>query len=130
MVRSHTVRAVLAAVFFSIVFVSKVHTICNDSCLAVRICNDSALGTTNIDSMLFDTCYLSPTAGEMYARGGFLITFDDDVFHLPYAPADSIIEVTWQDMDTNYPDLRAAFDTIYQRYGAFVLRKMYPQDTI
>jgi hypothetical protein len=111
-----------------IAFTSMVQAQTHDSCLAMFARNDTISGYYNEDSMMVDTCYLSSTAGQRYVRA-VLIKFDNDLFHLPAAPADTIIEVGWQDMDTNYPALRTAFDTIYHRFGAYVLQKIHPEDT-
>ena len=101
-----------------------------DSCLINLHPDDtSAIGWKNPDSMLYDTCIGSVPLGGLYARGGFVITYKYDVFHIPATSIDTTIEVLWQDIDTIYTTIRKQFDTLYQRYGAFVLRKMNPQNT-
>src|SRR5437879_2897584 len=101
-----------------------------NTCLANWFPKDS-VGVSNPYEMLVDTC--DPANGlidMLWAKGGVIVAFWHKVFHLPYAPADSFLTISWNQIDVNYPQLRAEFNTIYTRFGAFVLQKMHPNDTL
>lgn len=104
---------------------------------------DSRL-VVNVDSVAIDTCGLNTTLSctalvqdqEMnyriwherryYAKKYWRVTFTQDVIHLPPLPRDSMVYVSWQAIDTNYPTLRAGLQAIEQQYGSFRLRKVFP----
>jgi hypothetical protein len=65
----------------------------------------------------------------LYAKGGFNIQFSYYILPTPVGPEDTVIDRVWQDIDTNYPTVRAYFDTIEQEYGSFIFRKLYPHIT-
>jgi hypothetical protein len=66
----------------------------------------------------------------IYAKNTWLIWFDVKAIPLPEAPSDSVIEVTWEDIDSlNYPEIRDSLKSIEQIYGPFKLIKVDPQFT-
>jgi hypothetical protein len=87
----------------------------------------------NPDSVMVDTCayYMGISKSDLpwYAKRWYRITLDSDYFHFPAAPIDTIIQTTWQQLDTIYDTARAEFDSLQRQYGPFVLRKFYPNET-
>jgi len=99
----------------------------------------------NLDSTFFvDTCLvpndvpcnetLYTQKQEKYQRGlytkRYKILFDTlNYILLPALPADSLVLVTWQQIDTMFPATRAGFAALEQRFGSFKLRKRFPEDT-
>jgi hypothetical protein len=83
----------------------------------------------NPDSVMVDSC--SPYIWDipLYAKRWYRINLDSDYFHFPAAPIDTIIQTTWQQLDTIYDTARAEFDSLQRQYGPFVLRKFYPDRT-
>jgi len=79
------------------------------------------------DSVLFDTCNSTPL-NALYSRFATII-FDSNAINLPWAPADSILDVAWQAIDTNYPVLRDSFQNLELTFGSFIFQKEYPDDT-
>ncbi len=66
----------------------------------------------------------------VYAKSTWTIWFDVKAFLISKGPVDTIIEVTWRDIDSlNYPFLKDSLELIEQNYGSFTLRKIHPQYT-
>jgi hypothetical protein len=66
----------------------------------------------------------------VYAKHTWLLWFNVEAFPLPVAPSDTIIEVTWEDVDSlNYPEVKTALNNIATTYGNFKLKKTRPQLT-
>lgn len=97
-----------------------------DSCL--RLYCDPAI-CYNPDSVMVDTCSSSLTYEKRFCKTGFSVEFLDNVMNVGYGAPDSILEVTWESIDTSYASIRSAFQDIYNTRGAYVFRKVYPTDT-
>jgi hypothetical protein len=65
----------------------------------------------------------------IYASHWWLIKFNQPAIKLPWATSDSIIEVSWQAIDSLDTNLRNGFQSLQQQFGSFVLRKEIPYDT-
>ena len=76
----------------------------------------------------FDTC--SRAWVNRFAKNGFRVDFNNDIFRLPVYPADTDIEVSMDNIDTSFGFLRSVFDSIQQRCGNFMFHKLYPNDTL
>jgi hypothetical protein len=105
-----------------------------DSCLAyydtVFNSTHSRGGLINTDSALVDTCSGSSTYRGIYVKQWFNFAFRyGSMLQLPSAPADTILEVSWTAIDTNYAATRSAFQALETKYGTFVLRKLNPDLT-
>jgi hypothetical protein len=101
-----------------------------DSCLVMALPNDSAHGTLwNPDSVMRDTCHDGYYLRYFVKAGIEVIFLDSGVVPLGYGAPDSILEVGWQAIDTNFSVIRAAFEHLYNHLGSFVLRKENPADT-
>ncbi len=60
----------------------------------------------------------------------FNITFNEfNYIPLPTLPADSLVFVTWQQIDTSFPETRAGFSALEARFGSFLIRKIRPSKT-
>lgn len=102
-----------------------------DSCLAYY---DTVFNSThreggwiNTDSALVDTCTGSSTYRGIYVKHWFNFAFQyGSMLQLPAAPADTILEVSWTTIDTNYAATRSAFQSMEVKYGTFYLRKRNP----
>ncbi|MCZ2131811.1 MAG: hypothetical protein LC116_01235, partial [Bacteroidetes bacterium] len=81
---------------------------------------------SNPDSVKINT---RDSAGGRYAKGWFSVSFTKCVIEPEYAPADSSVYVSWQDIDTNFYNLRNFFDSLEQQFGEFTLLKVMPQIT-
>jgi len=62
----------------------------------------------------------------MYAHGKWVIWFTVDAIKLPPAPRDSIVRITWDAIDTAYPEMRAGFQALEEQFGPFHLDKRLP----
>ena len=74
---------------------------------------------------MMDTCP-PPYNSEVWIHRGIHLFIP---LWLPWAPADTILEVPWTAIDTSilyYPEV---FKNIYDSVGPYVLRKLYPSDT-
>jgi hypothetical protein len=94
-----------------------------DSCLKI-FCFPQDSTFFNLDSVKVDSCFGSPTYGEFYATHFFYIKFKYNVLPRPgIYPKDTIIEYTWQDIDTSYSYTREGFQQLEQEFGSFWLRE-------
>ena len=100
-------RMILLAGLVVVVTNGAVRAQAPSSCLELAYRTDTTIW--NRDSAMVDTCHTSPTYGQIYAKKWFTIDFDDYLINLPYAPADSIMEVSWVSIDSIYSDTRAFF---------------------
>lgn len=119
-------------------------------CLCLPIFPDT-IPRFNDDSILIDTCGLRPwdstcwekalqfdtlaaqridTKSRMYTKYSYNITFDIPAVVLPMLPPDSIVEVPWEMIDTAYRGLRSGMEGIESTFGAYVLRKRNPLDSL
>lgn len=107
-------------------------------CLCMPIFT-SGMPARNSDSMMVDTCGLDAEScvhaammgdrNRYYSKTGYLIDFDVPAIRLPTAPEDSILEVTWDAIDTALSVLRADMEGLENKYGSYVLRKLDPADS-
>ena len=103
-----------------------------DTCWTMYFPNEPANGYFNPDSVLYDSCYckdrINYGCDSVYAKQWFEIIFNNkDPFGFPQFPEDTIIETTWQELDSSYVDLRNMFQGLENIYGQFILRKRYPE---
>ncbi|NOZ46674.1 MAG: hypothetical protein GXO79_07805 [Chlorobi bacterium] len=83
----------------------------------------------NVDSVMVDSCEQSQTFGQLYAKEYFVVEFDHNIIPRDTIyPKDTIIEYSWEDIDTNYSELRLGFFRLYQKYGNFWFREIRPQE--
>lgn len=96
----------------------------------VEFCNNpkdtQPQGCYNPDSVLVDTCNGSPTRGALFGTHWFWFYFAYHVVNVPSSSFDTVIEVSWTAIDTNYATLRAAFSALQKKYGQLWLRVEYP----
>jgi hypothetical protein len=83
-----------------------------------------------VDTCAFYEWDIDTSGLPLYAKRWYGISLDSDYFHFPAAPLDTIIQTTWQQLDTIYDTLRSEFDSLQRQYGPFVLRKYNPNETI
>jgi hypothetical protein len=107
-----------------------------DSCLSPRFIYSVANPYDSIhppagDSVLFDTCNSTPL-NVLYTRYATILFdyFSPPILNLPWAPADSILEVSWRAIDTSFPAIRDSFQNLELKIDSFVLQKVYPDDTV
>ena len=91
-------------------------------------------GYFNPDSVLYDSCFCKDRLHEgcdsIYAKQWYEIIFNNkDPYGFTQFPEDTIIETTWQNLDSNYVDLRNMFQIAENMFGTFILRKRYPEIT-
>jgi hypothetical protein len=114
----------------SVVVAPTIHAQVPDSCLKMALPHDPANGYLNPDSIRIDSCLGSPTFGRKFARGSFFILFSQTIATLPWAKEDTIIEFSWTTIDTSFPNIRSAFQQLETEFGALLLRKAHPSDTV
>jgi hypothetical protein len=81
------------------------------------------------DTVMIDTCAASPTFNKLYGRKWFAYLFDEYVIRIPWAPPDSVVELTWRSIDTSFPDVRSDFASLEDEFGSYKLIKANPTDT-
>ena len=84
---------------------------------------------SNPDSILVDTCLSDSAHTVFFVKRGSEVEFAVKAISLLWAPSGTDLEVTWESIDTAYPTLRAAFDSIENKFGSFMLKKEFPEDT-
>lgn len=104
-----------------------------DTCWTMFYPHKPEWGYFNPDSVLWDTCkckwYEQFQCSYIYARQWFDITFlNKDPFHFPKTHPDSILETTWQNLDSNYTELRNMFQNVEIIFGPFILIKEFPEN--
>jgi hypothetical protein len=82
----------------------------------------------NPDSVMVDTCHADWEFGQLFARQWWQVYFTYNVLPLP-ASSDSVLEVTWDKIDTSYGATRTGMALLEQHFGGFVIRKLYPSVT-
>lgn len=65
-----------------------------------------------------------------YSKRGWSFSFQVMAIDLPWAPHDSIVECSWEDIDSSYTNIRDAFERLEKKYGEFYFIKKDPEDTI
>src|SRR5260221_284133 len=101
-----------------------------DSCLKLlghdRI--DHIKDWRNPDSIMVDSCLSSPAYLHKFAKKWFSLDFQyGSMLPIPAAPVDTIIQVEWTRIDTNFRATRVAFNALEQRFGHFILQKGVPR---
>ncbi len=124
-----------------------------DSCLCIPLADH----IPNEDSIAVDTCkwFNSNPFGEIpddvnrceatvypssradftqkeelyYSKKGWLLFFDVQAIKLPEFPSDTIIDVTWESIDSSFSQLRNGMEAIQNDVGQYFLRKQNPQDS-
>jgi len=64
----------------------------------------------------------------MHAHGRRRVWFTVDAIKLPPARRDSIVRITWDAIDTAYPEMRAGFQALEEQFGPFHLDKRFPHE--
>jgi hypothetical protein len=90
---------------------------------------DSTEVCQNRDSVMIDTCFGSDTYNSLYSKKWFKIRFHNYVINLFQAPYDTLLEVSWTNIDTMFTSLRSSFSILEDKYGTFFLRKYAPNLT-
>ncbi len=130
-----TKHSILKSLALSFLLFSFFHTVTAsaspvaDSCL--RLYCGSLVDTLggdciNYDSVRVDTCVLSSTYRQLFAKQWFYLRFDHYVINVPAAPADTVLEMSWTAIDTSYSALRAEFSALEAKYGTITLKKYAP----
>ncbi len=101
----------------------------NDSCYIMRSGYYSGYVVVNPDSILTDTCKCKgwDKTGCLYAKKWYGVHVPYGVFNLPKYPRDTTIYVTWQDIDTNFVDIRQKFIDLEASFGNYIIIKNNPQ---
>jgi hypothetical protein len=112
-------------------FTSQVWAQASSGCLSLVCIDGQATGIDsekciNRDSVMVDTCMGSATFGEDYAKRWFRVDFSYYVIKLPAAPYDTLLEMSWTAIDTNFRYLRSAFANLELKYGAVTFKKYAP----
>ncbi len=102
-----------------------------DTCWTMVYPDDILNGYSNPDSVLYDSCHCKDAYNKgcdsVYAKQWFEFSFmDNDPYNFPSFPPDTIIETTWQNLDSNYVELRNLFQGLENIFGKFILRKEFP----
>jgi hypothetical protein len=94
----------------------------------------------NPDSIYVDTCLTTRAHPVFWDKGPYLIVFDTsccdtiewaiDVIRLGYGAPDSDLEVTWEAIDTAFPQIRSIFESLANNIGPYTLKKIEPDDTV
>ncbi len=125
-----TLRLFVISIFISLMtFFSAKSQI--DTCWTMVYPNDPEHGYNNPDSVLYDSCNCKDAyhkgCDSVYAKQWFEFSFMvNDPYNFPSFPPDTIIETTWQNLDTNYVELRNLFQDLENIFGPFVFRKEFP----
>ncbi len=101
-----------------------------DSSLKLLYPHDPDQHSFNPDSVMIDTCATTdPTFPVLYAYKWYNVFLPSGSLIIPCAPRDSIVYREWSDIDTNFIELREGFQMIENKFGPFILKKQYPDDT-
>jgi hypothetical protein len=96
-----------------------------DSCLKYYFQPDTTF--FNPDSVMVDSCEGSPTYGEYYGKKFFYMTFNYNIIPRNYlAPADTIIEYTIDNIESQYTDAINEFTQLQTTYGSLKFREVLP----
>ncbi len=83
----------------------------------------------NPDSIYVDTCLTTHAHPVFWDKGPYFIQFDTNAIKLGYGAPDSDLEVSWEAIDTAFPQLRATFEALANNIGSYTLKKIGPDDT-
>ena len=101
-----------------------------DSCLILAEEKFKSIDA-NPDSVMIDTCECSDIhwtdCKHLYSKQWYEITFPIGAIHLPAYPPDTTILITWEDVDTNFQDIRNGLYNMQNIFGNYILKKVYPQ---
>ncbi len=100
-----------------------------DTCWTMVYPDDPQHGYLNPDSVLYDSCQCNDIykCDSFSAQPWFEFSFiENDPYNFPSFPTDTIIETTWQILDTNYVELRNLFQSLENVFGPFIFRKKFP----
>ncbi|MEP7234878.1 MAG: T9SS type A sorting domain-containing protein [Ignavibacteriota bacterium] len=82
----------------------------------------------NPDSIYVDSCIGSASYLHKFAKQWYDLEFEyGSMLPIPAVPVDTIINIEWNLIDTNYTGTRAGFDTLQQKFGHFILEKGIPR---
>lgn len=96
-----------------------------DSCLKYYFHPDTTF--TNPDSVMVDSCEGSPTYGVYYGKKYFYLTFNYNIIPRTYlAPADTIIEYTIDNIESQYAVAINEFTQLQTAYGSFKFQEKVP----
>src|ERR1035437_5066140 len=118
------------------------HVVSSTLCECVPT-TDSTKGIFVSDTVVFDTCGLGQdelSCAEkamkfdeerirFSARKAWYIEFTAHVIDLPEYQADTLILLQWKDIDSSHLALRLSFQQLELQFGAYKLRKEFPQST-
>jgi hypothetical protein len=63
----------------------------------------------------------------IYAKERWLVWFNVKAFDLPYYDSDTIIYVSWKNVDSiNYPEIKDSLKKIENDYGNYIMQKTHP----
>ena len=129
-----TIFKILLIICFITISIQIAKTQITDTCWTMYFPDEPANGFYNPDSVLYDSCYCKDRivygCDSIYAKQWFEIHFNNkDPYNFPPYPKDTIIETTWQELDSSYVELRNMFQGLENIYGQFILRKKFPEDT-
>ena len=116
--------AIILAIFFLNIVGSN-----SQNCQKLVLPHDPANGYFNQDSVMVDTCSSDFEKKVYIIKNSLQIHFKDYVIHLSSYKPDSLIEITWEKIDTSFPIVRNIFSNLQQKFGIFYLRKTFPLDT-
>ncbi|TAL66937.1 MAG: T9SS type A sorting domain-containing protein [Bacteroidetes bacterium] len=97
-------------------------TFADENCLQLVFPHQPDSLINNPDSVMVDTC-----DGYFYTKKWFFVLLPVNSLNIPQAPPDSILEVGWDDIDTNFQSLRDGFEELENKFGMFTLRKQVPE---
>ena len=96
-----------------------------DECLKYYFHPDSTF--TNPDSVMVDSCDGSPTYGVYFAKKFFGLVMQYNIIPRTYlAPADTIIEYSINNIESQYTDAINEFSQLQTNYGNFKFREHVP----
>jgi hypothetical protein len=102
-----------------------------DSCLKMHWPDAPNNGYTNPDSVMYDSCTcpdINNTNHCLYAKRYWSFDLPYWALWMPEFPRDTIILKIWQDIDTNYRELRQGFSQMEIKFGKFYIQKVIPDD--
>ncbi len=79
--------------------------------------------SSNPDSIYVDTCLTTHAHPVFWDKGPYFIQFNTDAIKLGYGAPDSDLEVSWEAIDTAFPQLRATFEALANNIGSYTLKK-------
>lgn len=102
-----------------------------DSCIRIIWEHNPEYGYFNPDSVLIDSCMCPDMIWEfcpyLYANRWYKLYLPNGAINLPAYPHDTTIYVSWQDIDTNFVELRQKFSEMESIFGNFIFKKVSPE---